>query len=139
MSALSAISNKTKYSIYGQYHLMRIKMNFFGNKILQEQIRILANRQTEIVQIMAIFPVCYNHNKVPTFQQIRDLINTVEQRGYDSDLLYHIFASGNIPKWLDMIIKELFTNWEPSGKIVDGSIVTRESIERMFHKAKQNK
>jgi hypothetical protein len=88
-------------------------VNYFGNKIFQEQIRILANRQTEIVQIMTIFPVCYNNGRVPTFQQVRDLVNVVEQRGYDSDLLYHIFCSGNIPKWLDMIIKEQFMNYDP--------------------------
>lgn len=83
-------------------------MNFINNKVLQTQYNILASRQVEIAKIRMLFQ-CYNSDV--TFQQTKELMDTIEQRGYDSDVLYHIFSSGKIPNWLDKIIEELEVNW----------------------------
>jgi hypothetical protein len=81
--------------------------------MLQAQIRYLAYRQAETAKIKMVFQ-CYKPNV--TFQQTEELVNTVEQRGYDYDCLYPIFSSGKLPNWLEMIIRELEVNWQLSGE-----------------------
>jgi hypothetical protein len=94
-------------------------IEFIYDKFIRQRIEAEINRQAEILQLMTIFPAYYQYKSNPTYQQMEQLVDICNQQGYSTTNLYHIFATGNIPQWLDDIIKDLSRYWQPSGDIVD--------------------
>lgn len=97
-------------------------MNHIYDRLIRDRIYAAIARQEEILKIMTLFPELQYKVK-PTTQQMEEL---VEKSGCRIDDMYHIFASGEIPDWLNTLIKELSMYWQPSGDIVDGSVEIKQ-------------
>lgn len=101
-------------------------MNFMYNRFIRDRIYSAIARQEEITKLQLVFPAYHQYKSNPTFQQMEELVDIAEKMECRTDELYHIFASGKIPDWLDTIIKDLSANWQPSGDIVDGSVDVKQ-------------
>lgn len=85
-----------------------------------------ADRQSQILKIMTVFPQRYNSN--PTYEQFERFITTLDfaQLEYQClEALYVLFAQDKIPTDIDAKIRSAARSWRPSGQIVESRFETK--------------